>query len=146
MKDQKFVNSAETVLALGDQVIALGKLTGSLQASTLALMRGAASPAWGDLDGIVDKIGEWGDRTFPNRSGSYEGLFAHLKDEVDELAESLAEDEAADVFILLAHFCHRRGFSLSDAVRDKFAVVQKRRWAPPDERGVRRHIEEEGEN
>lgn len=94
------------------------------------------------MDNLQQKIGEWGDMTFP-RSTLY-SLLAHLAEEVAELtrATSFAElsEELADVQHLLFHLAHRHGISLHDATVEKFEKNQQRIWAQTD-RGYAKHVE-----
>lgn len=89
------------------------------------------------------EIGEWGVKTF-GRNQTIEGLKKHIEKEVSELLVSPnlqnEKEECADIVILLFGIAHRRGFDLIEEVRNKFQVVQRRKWAEPDENGVIQHI------
>ena len=54
------------------------------------------------------------------------------------------EEVAADCFLLLLHYAHRRGFSLLNAADRKFTENTLRRWGQPDAEGVVEHEREEG--
>jgi len=104
-----------------------------------------------DINEFQTKIGIWGSETFPQSSPGT--ILAHLKDEVAELQsawdtlrfdDSEDAEEAADCFLLLLHYAHRRGFSLFDAAVVKAAINEKRKWEPTqNERGYQRHVEGE---
>lgn len=93
-------------------------------------------------------IAEWAERTFPK--STVQSISAHLGEELGELCDALGacvlngkhgiKDEAADVVMLLMHLAHKQGWSLYDAVVDKFATVQKRKWGKPNKKGVVHHI------
>jgi len=78
--------------------------------------------------------------TFPG--GTPESIVAHLKKEVDELAESNHPEEAADCLILLLHHAHRCGYDLMTWAFWKFEINKKRTWGQSDENGVIEHIRE----
>ena len=42
--------------------------------------------------------------------------------------------------MLILHFAHKMGFSLRDAIRQKFEVNKGRKWGTPDKDGVVEHI------
>lgn len=97
------------------------------------------------LDRFQREIGEWADRTFP--ASTKHSIVAHLIREVAELdgAAHLGppwaeEEEAADCFLLLLHFCHKMGFSLLDAADRKMQENRQRRWGAPDAEDVSEHI------
>lgn len=88
-----------------------------------------------DLDQMQQRVGDWGNRTFPE--STTRTILAHLKDEIKELddvdkliplATDAHQEEAADCLLLLLHFAHRRGFSLFDAAVVKAAINEKRVW------------------
>jgi NTP pyrophosphatase (non-canonical NTP hydrolase) len=70
-------------------------------------------------------------------------VVAHLKKEVDELAESHDPEEAADCLILLLHHAHKCGYDLMIEAFKKFEINRQRRWGRPDEDGVVEHIRED---
>lgn len=97
---------------------------------------------------LQQRIGEWGDKTFPR--ATLHSIHDHLSDEVEELADNIMGDhdylvgmqeEAADCAILLFQLAHHAGFDLLANVEDKFATNQLRQWGEPDERGVVKHVE-----
>jgi NTP pyrophosphatase (non-canonical NTP hydrolase) len=86
------------------------------------------------------EVGEWGDATF---AGSTENsVVAHLKKEVNELAESHDPEEAADCLLLLLHHAYKCGYDLMIEAFKKFETNKKRRWGRPDKDGVVEHIRE----
>ncbi len=101
-----------------------------------------------DLDDCQYEIGVWGDATFPRSTPK--SVVAHLRREMQELVEETdpvkRRDECADVLMLICQLAHKEGWSLQSALRDKFAINQRREWGEPDDEGVVSHIREGGEN
>lgn len=92
-----------------------------------------------ELEALQREVGEWAEQAFPY--STVDSVLAHLDEEVRELlAEPSSGEEAADVFMLLLHLCHKQGISLALATDAKFAIIKQRQWGPPDERGVSHHI------
>lgn len=91
-----------------------------------------------NLDHFQAEVAAWAEATFGE--GTTTTLLAHLIKEVRELWDTQEPEEAADVFILLLHFAHKRGFSLFDEAQRKFAVNKGRVWGEPDEDGVIEHV------
>lgn len=94
------------------------------------------------------QVVRWADQTFPTDRANLIPKALHLREEVDELIHALEHDnpyaiaeELADIFIIAIHIAHCRGIDLLRAVRDKFEIVRRREWLPPDEAGVIRHKE-----
>ena len=93
------------------------------------------------------EIGAWGNETFPQSTS--DTILAHLQEEIAELtAEAESERssdyriEAADCFLLLLHFAHRKGFSLFDAAMAKMAINRQRQWkTTPEAAGHFKHVE-----
>jgi len=94
-----------------------------------------------DCNTFQREVGEWGNAMFPH--GTPDSVVAHLKKEVDELAESHDAEEAADCLILLLHHAHRCGYDLMSWADWKFQINKKRKWGEPDQNGVVEHIREE---
>ena len=79
-------------------------------------------------------------------SGRSLGAALHIVEEGKELHEALEEgdlkkisSEIADIILLAVHSAHRDKIDLYQAVLDKFEIVKKRKWLPPDSEGVIRH-------
>lgn len=88
-----------------------------------------------DAVAFLAEFGKWVDETFPGANH-----LEKLNDEVKELNEAPSSAmEMADVFLSLAAHAHRNGVDLLRWARLKFLVCKKRKWGPPDERGVIRH-------
>ena len=75
----------------------------------------------------------------------------HLKDEIDEVKNSLAKnlddipEEFADCFFLLFGAADRYGMNYQDicnAIQAKFEKNKARTWGKPDDNGVVKHTEE----
>lgn len=114
------------------------------------------------LPSLQNRIGTWGDATFPRDTSTPDaheatcaGVLAHLEDEIVELTDAfggvtfpLLESEiteiafeAADCAMLLFQFAHRMGFDLIAYVEDKLVINRNRTWGEPDDRGVVRHVD-----
>lgn len=96
------------------------------------------------LDRFQARVGAWAEATFTASTPA--SILAHLAREVEEARAAnrlgpfeAEEEEAADCFLLLLHYAHRRGFSLLDAADRKFAENRLRRWGEPDAEGVVEH-------
>lgn len=90
------------------------------------------------MKSFQDKVGEWGNYTFPR--GTPDSIVTHLKKEVEELAESHDPAEAADCFLLLLQHAHRCGYDLAAEAIKKFEINKNRKWGIPDAEGVVEHI------
>lgn len=98
------------------------------------------------LDTFQQIQGEWAEDEFPEADA--ESPLHHLKEEVeDELLRAerhgapkeVCEEEAADAFLLLLTYAHKKGFSLIDAAHKKHVENRGRTWGDPDENGVYHH-------
>lgn len=85
-------------------------------------------------------IKAWVEETFgPAEPWSLDRAIEHLREEVEELAESKDPEELADVFILCFGIAQRMGIELAPQASAKFAKIQRRVWVPtPD--GYRKHV------
>lgn len=103
-----------------------------------------------NLDEMQESIGTWGDETFPTSNA--DSVLSHLREEIEEfftVAPTMPDnpqydeaEEAADVFLLLLHFAHKKGFSLEAAADRKMEINRRRVWstvAEPD--GHFKHVE-----
>lgn len=102
------------------------------------------------LDEFQNEIGGWGNLTFPKSTP--ETVLAHFREEVAEFLEVAPmmpelpdydeAEEAADVFLLLLHFAHKKGFSLFDVTERKMAINRARRWnTEPEPAGHFKHAD-----
>lgn len=71
------------------------------------------------LDEFQREVGQWGQATFPQ--SKLLSIIRHFEEEARELVDAMehptksiqeVDEEAADCFLLLLHYCHRRGVSL----------------------------------
>lgn len=94
-----------------------------------------------NLDALARRIAAWGADTFG--ASTPESTAEHLRREVDELLEQPTNaEEQADLFHLLIQLARVSGNDLPAAVERKFAINQRRIWAPPDRMGVVEHVRE----
>ncbi|MFA5378125.1 MAG: dATP/dGTP pyrophosphohydrolase domain-containing protein [Dehalococcoidia bacterium] len=126
------MNDIEYELWLKDQS---KSSTAEMQAAGLC----SPAPAGSVLLQIQTEIGTWARATFP--TATKESWVAHLRREVEELANSHAPDEAADCLILLLGHAHINGYDLLAAALAKMEVNRNRTWGKPDYEGVVEHIE-----
>jgi hypothetical protein len=120
-----------------------------------------------ELQEFMDVQNEWATKTFGNGDGT--GTLNHLKEEVKELIEAVAETnkevtecramdvsgraaqkiheermEFADCFILLLNAASKRGLTakqLMDLAKQKqYINMYEREWGEVDENGVAHHI------
>jgi phosphoribosyl-ATP pyrophosphohydrolase len=99
------------------------------------------------LDALQTEIGSWSAVTFPNSDRGT--ILRHLREEVEELFAAQDDElphEIADCIMLLLHLAHKNGISARDAIREKFEICKLRKWGPPDEHGVVRHVKEPNED
>jgi len=100
------------------------------------------------LNDLQTAIGDWSDATFGPGEQHVPGVVRHMRREIHELADALANgspsdvaEEAADVVILALTLAHRRRFSLSDAIENKRAKNAARTWpGEPDADGIFQHV------
>lgn len=88
------------------------------------------------LQALQNEVGTWGEQTFPNSTP--DTVLAHFEEEVREFVEIAPlmpdcpqfdeAEEAADVFLLLLHFAHKKGFSLYQVAERKMAINRARTW------------------
>lgn len=97
-----------------------------------------------------DEITKWQAETFGHATA--DSKIAHLKQEVDELADDVANksvnaaSEFADCFILLFGAAASYGMTYTDiceAVCNKMKINRARTWGKPDANGVVNHIKPE---
>lgn len=92
------------------------------------------------MNELQEIIGKWGEDTFPE--ATLDGIIAHLKKEVSELAERHDPQESADCLILLFHHAYLAGYDLLAEAQKKLQINKKRKWGTPDKHGVIEHIKE----
>lgn len=120
-----------------------------------------------ELQKLMDKVSKWSDSTFGKLQRT-DGIINHLKKEVVELSEAVAEYEKvrgddsvgigefgrkfedsnmefADCFMLLIDAAHHHGLTARQLIHltnKKLKINKKRNWGKPDENGVVEHIKE----
>lgn len=99
----------------------------------------------GDFRRLFAEINEWADKTFITTLTP--GKAKHLREEAEELEEAIelgdltkVAHELADIFLIAVHAYHCAGIDAYAAIREKFEIVKKRKWLPPDADGVIRHV------
>lgn len=81
----------------------------------------------------VTKFGKWAEKQFPESTPG--SVLAHMQEEIQELVDeesgnlvagdsALLGEEAADVFLLLCHYCFKRNINLQAVAEEKFAINQ----------------------
>jgi len=91
---------------------------------------------------MQDDIGEFTEKTFGK--GTVKGKITHLAEELEEvLADPDDRHEWADCMILLLGAARCAGLDMNDlhqAMQEKMDINRKRKWGPPDEDGIVRHV------
>lgn len=94
---------------------------------------------------LQERVGKWSLATFGPGIRLKEHV-EHMRRELIELQATLgmdreaAENEMADVYILLMGLANRVGVDLEVAAEKKFKEVQRRKWKAPDADGVVEHV------
>lgn len=89
------------------------------------------------LEDLAAEATAWANATFTSATNSSRA--AHLRREAEELCRDPDDlEEAADIFMLLAHLTHGR--DLAGAVRAKLEKNKARKWGTPDAEGVVEHV------
>lgn len=101
-----------------------------------------------DLQKLMDEGHEWSCKTFGEKDREIPMLH-HLKEEIDELIESIENNdtdnektEFADAFLFLINTASRRGYNAEDLINfthRKIELNKLREWEKPDENGIIRH-------
>lgn len=95
------------------------------------------------LQRLQDIIDQWQQKTFVNNE--VKPKLTHLAKELGEIIENPDDKmEWADALILLLGAAAIQKISIADLyhhAKHKMHINSKRKWAPPDEHGVQRHIE-----
>jgi len=91
---------------------------------------------------MQDDIGAFTEKTFGK--GTVKGKITHLAEELEEvLAAPDDRHEWADCMILLLGAARCAGLDMNDlyqAMQEKMDINRKRKWGPPDEDGIVRHV------
>ena len=88
-----------------------------------------------------NQVGEWAVETFPQ--ATRDSWVAHMRREIEELADSHDGEEAADILILLLGHAYINGYDLLHEARMKMLISRLRTWGEPNEEGVVEHIHPE---
>jgi hypothetical protein len=104
---------------------------------------------------LQTRISTWATKTFSEGHGQRtEGVYAHLKREIDELGLGIAlahspeaiGEECADCAMLLFELADFARSDLLDEVEKKLAINRERKWGPIQEDGSILHIKEEDDD
>lgn len=99
----------------------------------------AAMP--GSVSEFQSEVSKWAYQTFPHQTPH--SKMAHLRKEIDELAENTSDgEEMADCFILLLNLAEMAGVDLMTEARRKMEINRKRKWGAPDADGVCHHVKQ----
>jgi dCMP deaminase len=94
------------------------------------------------LEGVLAEVVDWQRETFPTETVA--GKVAHLREEVEELAERPdGREEMADVLMLLNDLANLAGVNLANEVARKLAICRGRTWGPPDADGKIKAVKED---
>jgi len=91
-----------------------------------------------------EKLCLWAEKTFPTATETT--VLNHMQSEMDELYDAVTKEqkgeEAADIMMLLLHFCHKNKISLSYEVKRKHLINIDRKWETEEnEHGFFSHID-----
>lgn len=124
---------------LPDEMAKFMKEATELRLARRTEFAGREAGARGDLLSFQAEVHEWSQATFPHQTP--ESKYAHLKREIAELGDNLADgEEMADCFLLLAGLAHMNGVDLMAAARRKLEINKTRQWGKPDSEGVSSHL------
>lgn len=99
------------------------------------------------MDAVQYMVGTWADQAFPGATP--ETIHAHLRREVEELAQAIAAtepnvvavgEEIADCVLLLTHLAWQCGLNLRQLLIGKHNLNVSRTWGRPDAEGVVEHV------
>lgn len=97
-----------------------------------------------NLNSLIQETGQWAEQNFPNSTN--DSITSHMLEEINELKNANVEnmtgigEEAADVFLLLAHLCHRNNINLGHHAALKLVINMQREWdTEPNEQGYFKH-------
>lgn len=97
-----------------------------------------------DMKKEMKRFGEWAEVTFPKSTEL--SVLKHMQEEFGELIEAVTPEnkgeEAADLFLLLTHYCHKNNINLSYEVERKFLINIDREWETEmNDKGYFNHID-----
>jgi NTP pyrophosphatase (non-canonical NTP hydrolase) len=95
--------------------------------------------AGADIKQLQDRIVDWADKNFPNRTTADVLLKAY--EEIGEYARDPKSSlELGDIMILLLDVAHMNGIDVSKAISDKMDINEKREWAVDPITKIMRHV------
>ncbi len=95
--------------------------------------------AGADIKQLQDRICEWADKNFPNRTTADVLLKAY--EEIGEYARNpKSESEFGDIMILLLDVARMNGIDITRAISEKMDVNEKREWAVDPNTKIMRHV------
>lgn len=109
-------------------------------------MREVKGVFWADMGSVQEYIHDWANRTFPDRAPEA-ALTKLVMEEIPELLAHRKQKgiegiggELADAFILLFDLAQIWGVNVTDAIREKMAINQKRTWLKDHALGHYNHV------
>lgn len=104
------------------------------------------------INSSIKKYGSWAEMTFPESTP--DSVIEHLKEEFKEFINAHdfdyvhgydglnIEEELADVFLLLCHYCYKKQINLAYVAEKKYLINIDRVWeTEPNEKGYFKHKE-----
>lgn len=83
-----------------------------------------------EINELIKNTGSWAEKTFPKSTEL--SVLKHMQEEFNELVEAInpedKAEEAADVLLLLFHYCHKNNINLSKAANEKLSINKSRNW------------------
>lgn len=97
-----------------------------------------------EINELILDTGSWAEKTFPKSTEL--SVLKHMQEEFNELIEAInpedKAEEAADVLLLLCHYCYKNKIDLSIAAKSKLATNKARKWETEiNDKGYFKHIE-----
>lgn len=97
-----------------------------------------------NINELIEDTGSWAEKTLPKSTEL--SVLKHMQEEFGELIEAIdpedKAEEAADILLLLCHYCYKNKINLAEAVHSKLELNKTREWEQePNAKGYFNHIE-----
>lgn len=79
------------------------------------------------LEELISEVSDFCEDTY--EGAGLEAQMLKIIEEIEEFVENPSDAEAADILIVLINISRIMGFSLKDALSEKFAIIKEREWA-----------------